>query len=115
MTVLDHHIPPPPKAPRPPGDEQGASWVSVPREFMPDVVALVASKKREKEQRTMVITPEDLDTMKYFIEEKGDVTRWVDWDEKKDAIFALHPELRRALNDLELAELRLAQALEGIG
>ncbi|AAQ96587.1 hypothetical protein [Vibrio phage VP16C] len=88
--------------------------LSVPREFVGDVVKLVADKKREKQARTIVITPEDLGTMKYFIEEKGDVTRWCDWDEKKAAIFELYPGLRRALNNLELAETQLRHELEGI-
>ncbi len=63
---------------------------------------------------TIVIDDEDLRMVRYFIEERGDVTRWCDWDEKKEAIFALHPELRLALNNLELAELALKHVLEGL-
>ncbi len=63
---------------------------------------------------TVVIDDEDLRMVRYFIEERGDVTRWCDWDEKKAAIFALHPELRLALNNLEVAELALKHVLEGL-
>lgn len=62
----------------------------------------------------IVITEEDLAMVKYFIREKGDVTRWIDWEEKKNAIFQFYPELRTALHNLERAELELKHVLEGM-
>ena len=88
-----------------------ARWVSVPADMVGDVVELVSHIKKAKR---MIITDEDLRSVRYFIEEKGDVTRWTDWDEKKAAIFALHPDLRLALNNMEVAELALKHALENL-
>ncbi len=61
-----------------------------------------------------VITEEDRRTIRYFVQEKGDITRWSEWDEKKDAIFATWPQLRVALHNLDVAERNLDMIVEGI-
>lgn len=63
---------------------------------------------------TIVITEEDRRMVKYFLEEKGDVTRWCDWEEKKEALFTLYPELHTALFNLDVAERTLKHVVEGI-
>jgi len=60
------------------------------------------------------ITQEDLNMVKYYIEEKGDVTRWSGWEEKKDAIQSFYPELHHALHNLAKAELDLKYTLDRI-
>lgn len=62
----------------------------------------------------VVITEEDRRMIRYFIEEKGDVTRWCSWEEKKAAIFATWPELRAALHNLDIAERNLKHIVAGI-
>ena len=61
-----------------------------------------------------VITEEDRRMIRYFHEEKGDITRWCSWEEKKDAIFDICPELREALHDLDVAERNLNRIVASI-
>jgi hypothetical protein len=42
---------------------------------------------------TASINPDDIDTALYFIHEKGDVTRWIDWPGKREMFMAAAPEL----------------------
>lgn len=51
-----------------------------------------------------MITDEDKETIKYFFIEKGDVTRWTRWDDKKGEIEKEFPELIDALKRLDIAE-----------
>ncbi len=62
----------------------------------------------------VVLTDADRNSIKYFIEDKGDITRWTEWEEKKDAIFRGYPALRSALFNLEVAELTLKTVVAGI-
>lgn len=53
------------------------------------------------------IYSEDADMAHYFIEQKGDVTRWCDWEQKREALCAAVPEI----DDWVRAQ-RIARALE---
>lgn len=62
----------------------------------------------------IVITDEDRRMIRYFIEDKGDITRWTHWEEKKFAVFSLYPQLRAALFDLGTAERNLKHIVAGM-
>lgn len=50
------------------------------------------------------ITQEDLNAIKYFHTEKGDVTRWCDWDKKKAFFKEQYPVQATALENLITAQ-----------
>ena len=51
----------------------------------------------------MKTTEEDYNMIKYFWEEKGDITRWANWEKRKNVIFFNHPELAYAMDDYDKA------------
>ena len=50
----------------------------------------------------------------YFIREKGDVTRWCGWEEKRALVFQRYPELHAATQGLDAAEKTLKRICESI-
>ncbi len=58
------------------------------------------------------LTSSDIETMAYFILERGDVTRWSQWKQKKDLVAEQFPMILRALQELGYAEARLRAAVE---
>jgi predicted nucleic acid-binding protein len=63
---------------------------------------------------TSQMTVEDARMVAYFVREKGDITRWVDWPNRQDAIAYECPELINALTLLEKAERTLDAVLSDI-
>ncbi len=61
-----------------------------------------------------MITEEDRNNIAYFIKEKGDIERWVNWEERKEDIEAEYPELIAAIKQVEIAERTLAAIVEKI-
>jgi len=51
----------------------------------------------------------------YFLKEKGDITRWGEWEERKADIEKEYPELIDALNRLIIAERTLKAIVDMIG
>jgi len=41
----------------------------------------------------MTLTASDYDMALYFLKDKGDITRWLDWEEKREALCLAVPEL----------------------
>jgi len=60
------------------------------------------------------ITEEDINLIKYFIKHKGDINCWIDWEEKRDAIAKLYPELTDALQQVSRANDYLEMVLNGL-
>ncbi|HEC72396.1 MAG: hypothetical protein ACTSW7_01455 [Candidatus Thorarchaeota archaeon] len=58
------------------------------------------TKKRE-------LTEEDINSIQYFLLEKGDVTRYVCWEEIRHSVKRHFPELIDAIKRLESAERTL--------
>ncbi len=54
-----------------------------------------------------MITNEDRRMISYFINHKGDITRWTGWENKKAQVQEEYPELIAALNAVEVAERTL--------
>ena len=64
------------------------------------------------------LTEGDYNMVIYFWQEKGDITRWSSWEEKKPLFEKYHPELIKAMNDWTLAEKMLnlvIDSLSGLG
>lgn len=53
------------------------------------------------------ITDEDRGCLEYFHEEKGDITRWCDWEDMKPVFQEEHPELITAMESVRIANLTL--------
>lgn len=53
-------------------------------------------------------------TIKYFWTEKGDVTRWCEWDEHKEEIRKTNPELVAAVDNLVVAKLTLTAIVRSL-
>jgi hypothetical protein len=60
------------------------------------------------------LSDEDKSMIRYFIQEKGDVTRWCDWEERKSQVEKEYPELIEVLNKIETYERLLKAVLETI-
>ena len=60
------------------------------------------------------LSDSDRRMIKYFITEKGDITRWCDWPEKKTLVAKIYPELIDALDRLKIAERTLKAVVEKI-
>lgn len=52
--------------------------------------------------------------LKYFYEEKGDMTRYCDYEECLPALEAYHPEVLHALQQLVIAERTLTTLVEAL-
>jgi hypothetical protein len=61
-----------------------------------------------------MLTASDYAAVRYFILDKGDVTRWVGWREKRPLFEQQHPELIKALRDLEASERILKAVVESL-
>lgn len=55
-------------------------------------------------QKLDSMTQDDLNMIAYFILERGDITRWSQWEERKPVIVKEFPELLAALDALTVAE-----------
>jgi hypothetical protein len=53
------------------------------------------------------LTYEERRSIAYFHQEKGDVTRWAEWQDVQLILQEHHPELLKALRDVEIAEKTL--------
>lgn len=60
------------------------------------------------------ITQEDRNSLRYFHEEKGDITRWVNWEDKKELFFEEYPELRTAIDNLRAWNLIMNSIIAAI-
>ena len=55
-------------------------------------------------QKLDSVTEDDLNMIAYFILERGNITRWSQWEERKPVIAKEFPELLAALDALTVAE-----------
>lgn len=62
----------------------------------------------------MPLTNDDYLSIKYFINERGDTTRWTRWESRKPAIKEVHPELIDALERLQSAERTLKAVVDSL-
>ena len=60
------------------------------------------------------MTNEDINMMLYFIEEKGDITRWSSYPEHKAEIAERYPDLVIALAEIDQGKKHLRWALRDI-
>jgi len=51
-----------------------------------------------------MITPTDINDLRYFALIKGDIERWYLWEDKREDFMAEYPELIHAYDALKLAE-----------
>ncbi len=56
----------------------------------------------------------DYAMIRYFILVKGDITRWVYWNEKKALVQKLHPELIVALEQKIVADRTIKAIVESL-
>lgn len=63
-----------------------------------------ATKQLLEEPKHKPLTDEDKRAISYFITEKGDITRWCSWKEKRDQVFVEFPELSQILTNHKAAE-----------
>lgn len=56
----------------------------------------------------------NLNSVKHFIEEKNDISRWVYWDDEKENILKQFPELKIALDAQITADMLMELALSKI-
>ncbi len=62
----------------------------------------------------MSLTVEDKRMIKYFLKEKGDITRWSDFKDKAQEVFEEFPLLRIALDSKHKAEKLMKEALREV-
>lgn len=60
------------------------------------------------------LTDEDMNSIVYFHREKGDVTRWCEWNEKKHLLQKENPALWHAFQQLEIAQQTLDALLKAL-
>lgn len=60
------------------------------------------------------MTANDYNMITFFHETNGDITRWSEWEKRKDVIQKFHPELIDAVNRLEIASRTLNSLIETI-
>lgn len=60
------------------------------------------------------LTASDYALVRYFILDKGDVTRWVGWEKARPTFRRLHPELLAALEQLTIAERTLKAVVNAL-
>ena len=66
--------------------------------------------KKILEDERLKITNEDRGSILYFTTERWPITRWCDWEKRKDAVRQAYPELIASLDRLE-TENRTLQAI----
>ena len=49
------------------------------------------------------VTEEDINSITYFWEEKGDLEAWIDWEKRKPIIERERPEIVQAWSDYQLS------------
>ena len=60
------------------------------------------------------VTEEDLNMVEFFIKDKCDVTRWTQWEERKDVIFKQFPILKLPLDKEFEAEILMKAAVQEV-
>ena len=60
------------------------------------------------------LTQSDLDMVQYFWKEKGDLTSWSSWEEKKPLFQKYFPELVAAWDSLQTAERTLDAVVDSL-
>lgn len=63
---------------------------------------------------TKKITQEDLASLHYFWFQKGDLTRWVFWEEKLPDLRREYPEIVKAWEDYKAADRILDHVIKGV-
>lgn len=58
-----------------------------------------------------MITQEDIGMFYYFYVEKGDITRWCHWEQKRDAFAKEFPELIAAMNAVTVAQITVTHII----
>jgi len=53
------------------------------------------------------LTEEDYASIVYFWMEKGDITRWSEWEDRKGLFQYYHPELIEAMKRLTVAKITM--------
>lgn len=53
---------------------------------------------------TEPLTQEELDMINHFHFDKGDITRWIGWEDTLPRVEVHHPHLLKAMKDVEIAE-----------
>jgi hypothetical protein len=53
------------------------------------------------------VTDDDITMIQYFFYDKGDITRWSQWEERKPIIAKEYPEIIQAMDNLNIAERTL--------
>jgi len=61
-----------------------------------------------------MLTKDDKNMVCYFLKVKGDITRWCDWENKKDEIFKEYPDLEVAFRCVEIANDHVTNIIEKI-
>ena len=56
---------------------------------------------------TFLVTEEDRRMINYFLNEKGDIENWTQWEDRKGDIEIEYPEFIQALDQLEVAKRTL--------
>ena len=60
------------------------------------------------------LTEEEHNSIVYFHESYGDITRWVGWEETKGKIEKLYPELIDAMNRVVVSERTLDAVIKNL-
>ena len=60
------------------------------------------------------LSDQDKAMIVYFWEEKGDLTRWCSWEEKKPMVEEEFPELIKALKDFDIAKKMISLTVRSI-
>ena len=60
------------------------------------------------------VTDKDRHMVVYFLREMGDITRWCDWEQRKDTILMAYPSLATALEVQQRAAIMLENVLDKI-
>lgn len=61
-----------------------------------------------------MVSEEDINAIKYFIIERGDITRYCRWDKIKEDVEKGHPVLIRALEKVIIAKKMLKLVVEDL-
>lgn len=67
------------------------------------------------EEKKTKIEEEDYDMLQYFHEEKGDMTRYAQWDALLPLLKVKHPELITAMRNLRAARRTLDAIVANLG
>lgn len=56
----------------------------------------------------------DYAMVQYFYEEKGDIERWSEWENKKPLFKKYNPELIKAIKKVKKAEWKLSKVIDNL-